>query len=189
MIEITDYSGRRGALVPLFPRIHEITKENALRDKVAKLEQPEHVVTWQHKMRKVILDISRRFVVARDGAFLAGIFFYRFDAQDRQKVYIEDVQVAWAYRNSTDVMDGFLQRVEKDPIAGVKGVTFFASKRIKIDADSEKLLSRGHTFERENGWEKLGTFAQAAAALKTRYYRNTSTTNAINIKAQGKPSV
>ena len=174
MIEITDYSGRRGAMVPLFPKIHEITKENVQRGKFAKLEQPEHVVTWQHKMRKVILDISRRFIVARDDAFLAGIFFYRIDAQNQQIVYVEDVQVAWAYRNSSEIMDGFLRRVEKDPIAGVKGVTFYAGKRIRIDVETEKLVARGHKFERESGWEKLGTFAEAAAALKARYSKNTN---------------
>lgn len=165
-MEINDYSNRRGVIVPMFSRIHAMIKENVERDKYAGLEPPEHVITWTQKMSKVVLDINRRFIVAKDGGNLAGIFFYRYDGSN---IFIEDVQTAWAYRNNHNVIDGFLKKLEYDQ--GTKDATFFASERIKIDADKEILASKGFKVTYENGWEKLGTFSQAAAAIRIRYNR------------------
>ncbi|MCL1878563.1 MAG: hypothetical protein FWF80_06870 [Defluviitaleaceae bacterium] len=169
MLEINDYSNRRGVIVPMLPKIHAMLVENATRDKLASLEPPEHLIVWSQKMRKVLTDVSRRFFVAQDGGFLAGIFFYRYEGE---KIFIEDVQIAWAFRNNPGVIDGFLQRFDYDQ--GTKDATFFASERIKSEADKEMLASKGFKKELEDGWERLGTYSQAVAAIKLRYNRSVS---------------
>ena len=166
MIEINDYSGRRGVLVAMLPKIHAIMKDNAGRDKFGLTKQPEHLVTWQQKTRQTITDIRRRLIVAQDGEMIAGILFYLCDGG---KVFIEDVQVAWAYRNNPTVIDGFIRRLECDP--GSKDAVFFASERIKTDANTEILASKGFKKTYENGMEELGTLSQACQALKIRYSR------------------
>jgi hypothetical protein len=168
-MDINDYSSRRGVLVPLFPKIHGMLKENAERDKLSALEPPEHIITWQQKMRQSIVDVNRRFFVALDGGNLAGIFFYRYDGKS---IYIEDVQTAWAYRKNPDIIDGFLKKLEFD--AGTRDATFFASERVKSDSDKEMLASKGFKETHADGWEKLGTFSQAAAAIKLRYNRGSA---------------
>lgn len=158
-------------MVAFLPKIHAITKENVSKDKLTLMTPPEHFVTWQHKMRRVLVDIKRRFIVAVDGDVLAGIFFYRYG--DEGKIFIEDAQTAWAYRNNPRVMDGFLKKLEYDK--ATKDATFYASERIKIAADQEMLAKRGATLiTHEDGWEKLGTFAEMATAIKLRYNRGTS---------------
>jgi hypothetical protein len=183
MLEINDYSSRRGVLVPLFPKIHAMLKENSERDKFSNLEPPEHLIIWQQKIRQVILDINRRFIVAMDGGNLAGIFFYRIGKVDgvgkidgigkvdgnEGKIFIEDVQAAWSYRNNTHIIDGFLKKLEFDKHS--KDATFYASQRIKIDYDKELLAAKGFKTVHEDGWEKLGTYSQAAGAIKIRYNR------------------
>ncbi|MCL2577219.1 MAG: hypothetical protein FWE27_04115 [Defluviitaleaceae bacterium] len=166
MLEINDYSSRRGVLVPMLPKIHEMLKINAERDKLSGLEPPEHIIMWQQKMRKSITDINRRLFVALDGGILAGIFFYRYDGEN---IFIEDVHTAWAYRNNPGVIDGFLKRLEYD--AGTKNATFFVGERVKIDADKEMLAAKGFKETHTDGWEKLGTREQASAAIKLRYNR------------------
>ena len=172
MIAINDFSSRRGVLVPLLPKFHAIIKENAKRDRVANLEPPEHVITWTQKMRKVILNINRRFVVAMDGENLVGILFYRAENAGEKKIFIEDLQTAWAYRNNPQIIDGFLKKLEYDQ--NTKDATFYASERIKIDYDKELLASKGFKTVHEDGWERLGTFSQAAGAIKIRYNRGMS---------------
>lgn len=166
MLEINDYSSRRGILVPLLSKIYTMFKENAERDKLADIPPPEHLITWQHKIRKKLLDINRRFLVAMDGGMLAGVFFYRYEGAD---IYIEDVQTAWAFRNNPYVINGFLKKLEYDH--GTKEATFFVSDRIKVDSDKELLARKGFKDKYEGGWEKLGTFSQAVAAIKLRYNR------------------
>ncbi|MCL2225972.1 MAG: hypothetical protein FWB96_13475 [Defluviitaleaceae bacterium] len=165
-MEIHDYSSRRGALVPLLPKIHAMLKENASRDKLSVTEPPEHIISWRQKMRRTIVDINRRLLVALDGGSLAGIFFYRYDGAN---IYIEDVQTAWTYRKNPAVIEGFLKRLEYD--AGTKTATFFVGERVKIEADKEMLAAKGFKEAHEGGWEKLGTLSQAAAAIKLRYGR------------------
>ncbi|MCL2355979.1 MAG: hypothetical protein FWC70_02310 [Defluviitaleaceae bacterium] len=164
MLEVNDYSNRRGIVVPMLPKIHAMLAEIAARDKHS--EPPEHVIIWSQKMRKILMDINRRFIIALDGKFLAGIFFYRHDGGN---IYIEDLQVAWVFRNNPGVIDGFLQRLEYDSAA--KDATFFASERVKSDADQEILAAKGFKRELEDGWENFGTLAQASAAIKVRYGR------------------
>ncbi|MCL1843868.1 MAG: hypothetical protein FWF79_08645 [Defluviitaleaceae bacterium] len=166
MLEIIDYSSRRGAIVPFLTKMHAVIKENSLRDKLAGMKPPEHVITWSQKMRKVLLDINRRFYIALDGQMLAGVFFYRVDGG---KAFIEDVQVAWAYRNNAHVIDGFLRKLEYD--VSLKDSTFYASERVKADADAEMLASKGFKKKYVDGWEELGTLSQASQAIKIRYSR------------------
>ena len=163
-MEIHDYSSRRGALIPLLPKIYEMLKDNSERDKLSGLAPPENIITWKQKTGKAILDVNRRLLVALDGGVLAGIFFYRHDGTD---ILIEDVHTAWAYRRNPGVIDGFLKKLEYD--AGTKNATFYASDRVKIDADKEMLAAKGFKATYEDGREKLGTLAQAAAAIKIRY--------------------
>ena len=165
MLEIMDYSSRRGVIVPILAKIHAILKENAEKDKTQ--EPPPHIITWQQDKRKELLDINRRYLVALDGNVLSGFFFYRYDGG---KIYIEDIQVAWSHRNNPHVIDGFLKKLEFDP--GTKDAAFYASERVKRDADKEMLASKGFKEEHEGGFEKLGTFSQASAAIKIRYSKN-----------------
>lgn len=166
VLQINDYSNRRGVIVQFLPKIHALLKENAERNPQAGLEPPEHVIRWQQKMRSVLIDINRRFFVALDGNNLAGIFFYRYDGD---KILVEDVQTAWSYRNNPNVIDGFLKRLEYDQ--GAKDATFYAGERVKLDADKELLANKGFKDTHEGGFEKLGTLSQAAGALKLRYNR------------------
>ncbi|MDR0272506.1 MAG: hypothetical protein LBI27_04230, partial [Clostridiales bacterium] len=169
--EIKDYSTRRGVIVPILPKIHKLLKENAEQDKLACIEPPEHLITWQHKMRRELVDINRRFLIAVDGPNVAGFFFYRYDGK---KIYIEDFQVAWAYRNNANVIEGFLKKLEFDK--GTTDAVFYASERVKIEANSEILASKGYDVKKtdDEGWEELGPLKQTAGALKMRYIRGGS---------------
>ena len=166
MVEVQDFSSRRGAIVPVLPSVHAMLAENSKH--IASTSPPEHIIIWTQKMRKILMDINRRFFLAMDGKIVAGVFFYRIEGGN---VFFEDVHVAWTYRNNSSVVDGFVQRLEYD--ASLKGATFFAGKNVRSDADQEILMAKG--FERgldENGYEKLGTLSQAAGALKARYGRS-----------------
>jgi len=166
MIEFFDYSGRRGALVTLLPKIHALLTENAQKDKLSGISQPEHIVTWQQKKKAVLLDINWRFLVCMDGPILAGLFFYRYQGSN---IYIEDLHVAWAYRNNKAIIEGLLKKLEYD--ANAKDSTFFAGERIKTESDKEILASVGFKQEHEGGWENVGSLSQAVNALKLRYNR------------------
>jgi hypothetical protein len=167
-MEIKDFSSRRGAIVPLLPKIHAMLKENAEHDKIS--APPEHLITWTQKIRKTLLDINWRFLAALNENNLAGIFFYRIDGTD---AFIEDVQTALSVRNNAEIIEGFIKRLEFDP--SIKNATFFASERVKIESDKEMLAAKGFDVKNisENGCEKLGTFSQACNALKLRYNRST----------------
>jgi len=167
MIEITDFSGRRGAVVPILPKIHELLKTNATQDKLTSVEAPEHIVIWQQKMRRFILDINRRLFIAQDGNDVVGIFFYRHDGAN---IMIEEVQIAWKSRHNQLIMDGFLKKLEQDP--KTRDATFFADVRIKKNSDKEMLAAKGLKDAADNEPEQLGTFGQAAAAMKIRYARS-----------------
>jgi hypothetical protein len=165
-MEFHDYSNRRGVLVPLLPKVHAMYKENSVRDRLSAIEPPEHLITWQHKQREILVDINRRFLVALDGNTLVGVLFYRHAGKD---IYIEDLQIAWPYRNNPHIIDGFLKRLEYDPLT--KEAVFYASERIKIEADEEVLVAKGLKKKHIDGWENLGSFSKASLALKLRYNR------------------
>ncbi|MCL2216027.1 MAG: hypothetical protein FWB91_03285 [Defluviitaleaceae bacterium] len=166
MLEFNDLSNRRGALVPMLAKIHAMFSENATKDTISGIAPPEHIITWRQKMGGRLVDVNRRFLVAQDGDMLAGIFIYRYDNTD---IYIEELQIAWAFRNNSQVLEGLLKKLEFDH--STKDATFFAGERIKIEADKEKLASVGLGETHENGWEKIGSLAQAINAMKLRYNR------------------
>jgi len=166
MLEFFDYSNRRGTLVGLLPNIHKLLTENANRDKLAGIQPPEHIVTWSQKMKTQLLDINRRFLVAMEGKILAGILFYRYEGTN---LYIEDLHVTWAFRNKPHVAEGLLKRLEYD--ANAKNAAFYASERIKTDADKEILASVGFKETHKDGWESLGSMSTAIGILKLRYNR------------------
>jgi len=171
MLEFIDYSSRRGAMVALLPKIHALLTEIAVRDKIAGITPPEHLVTWQHKARKELLEVHRHFLVAMDGNMLAGLFFYRYDKDSKEKnnVYIEDVQIAWIFQKNALVLEGLLKKLEYD--ADARNATFFASDRIRIETNKEILASVGFKEKKEGEWENLGNFKEMANALKVRYSR------------------
>ena len=166
MLEFHDYSGRRGALVPLLSKMHAMFTENATKDTTAGIAPPEHFVTWRQKAGNRLLDINRRFLIAYDGGNLSGVMIYLYDGED---VYIEELQIGWIYRNNPHVLEGLLKKLEFD--VGLKEVTFFASDRVKLDSDKEKLAAVGLNDTHKDGWEKLGSLSQTTAAMKARYNR------------------
>ncbi|MCL2840545.1 MAG: hypothetical protein FWE05_07190 [Defluviitaleaceae bacterium] len=166
MLTFIDYSSRRGALVPLLPKMHKMFTENAMNDTLSGIAPPENIIIWRQKMSSRLVDISRRFLVAYDTDVLVGILIYRYDSTD---IYIEELQISWLYRDNPNVLEGLIKKLEYD--SGTKDATFFASERIKIEADKEKLAAVGISEARENGWEKLGSLPVTIAALKIRYNR------------------
>jgi len=169
MLEFIDYSSRRGTMVALLPKIHALLTEISVRDKIAGITPPEHLVTWQHKARKELIEIQRRFLVAMDGNLLAGLFFYRYDKENKNNIYIEDVQIAWVFHKNPLVLEGLLKKLEYD--ADARNATFFASNRIRIETNKEILASVGFKEKKEGDWENLGNFKEMANALKVRYSR------------------
>ena len=119
-------------------------------------------------MGKNLSDVNRRFLVALDGPVLAGVFFYRYEGSN---IYVEDLQINWAYRNNPKVLEGLLKKLDYDH--GTKDAIFYAGERIKAEADKEMLASVGIKEVHENGWEQLGKLSSAVAALKLRYNRGT----------------
>ena len=166
MLEFFDYSNRRGVLVGWLPKVHAMLKDNAHRDQLAGIQPPEHIVTWSQKMKAQLLDISRRFLVATKGTMLAGILFYRYEDGN---LYIEDLHINWAFRKNPQVVEGLLKKLEFDTNA--KNAAFYASERIKSDADKEILASVGFKESHEGGWENLGSMSTAVGILKLRYNR------------------
>lgn len=163
-MEFFDYSNRRGALVPVLPKVHALLADISVKDKMAALPMPEHIVTWQQQMRKTVLQINHRFLCAIDASILAGIFFYHYQGTD---IYIDECQIAWTYRNNPRVLDGLLKKLEFD--TGTRNATFYASDRIKKESDKEILASVGFKEEIEGDYENLGNFATMANTLKLRY--------------------
>ena len=166
MIEIYDYSNRRGILVPMLPKMYEIITKNATLDKMAGIAPPEHIITWQHRVKKELTDLSRRFIVAMDCGTLAGFLFYRYQGGD---VYIEELQIAWIQRNKPQILDGFLKKLELD--AGTENALFYVNDRIKTEASKEILASVGLREKHEGGWECLGDRTATSTALRIRYIR------------------
>ena len=159
MIEVYDHSSRRGALVPMLKKIHALIAEN--------VATTEHVIFWSHKMRKNLVDIKWRFLIAVDGANIAGLFFYRYDGSD---IYIEEMQISRAYSGNPQVAEGLLRKLEFDQ--GTKDAVFYANDRMQLEANKEILASVGFKEEHEGGWERLGDLPATVNALKLRYIRN-----------------
>jgi len=177
MLEFFDYSNRRGVMVQFLPGVHALLLNNSQKDKLACLPPPEHIITWQQRLRNELLDINRRFLIAvnkteprRPGeknANVAGVFFYRYSGND---IYIEELQIAWDLRNDPQVLEGLMKKLEFD--IGTKEVTFFAGERIKVESDKEQLAAKLLTKTNAENWENLGNLKAAINALKFRYNRS-----------------
>ncbi len=167
MLEITDYSNRRGGLVPLLPKIHALFAENAAKDALARFAPPQNIILWKQRYHKLVVEINRRFVLVADGSAIAGLMFYHF--RDKA-VYLDELQVAWQYRHNQAVFNLLMDRfVNSNEVKAVTAV--FAGENIKSPADKELLASVGFTETFPDGWEPLGNVTDAAGALRTRYIR------------------
>ncbi|MCL2605020.1 MAG: hypothetical protein FWD90_11135 [Defluviitaleaceae bacterium] len=174
MLEFIDYSTRRGAIVPLLPKIHALLKENAEKDKLCGLEPPENLVTWRQKINPMLLDISRRFVFAMEikgpnNRDVLGFVFYRYPPNEKGKLYINDMQIAYAQRGNAAVLTGLVAKLEADPNA--KNAAFFGGERLKKPVDKEILAGVGFIETFPDGWEPLGNMKEALGALRLRYGR------------------
>ena len=166
MLKVTDYSTHRGGVVTLLPKIHAMFKENARNDKAGVLKNPGHIITWQQLIKKQLTDINRRFIIATYQTELAGLLFYRYE---NGNAYIEEMQFATAHKNQVAAFDALFKKVEMDPKA--HGAVFFVSDRIKLERNKEILASVGFKDSVENGYEKLGSLAEAASSLKLRFFQ------------------
>jgi hypothetical protein len=175
MPEAIDYSARRGAIVPLLPKIHALMKESAALDRLGGLEPPENFVNWRQRVGAQLLDINRKWLFSMEIAGaekrdVIGFLFYRYDAEKPDTLYVEDLLIAWAHHNDPAVLAGLLGKLENDPRA--KSAAFFCGERIKAPADKELLASVGFKETFPDGWEPLGNLKEAISALKLRYTRS-----------------
>jgi len=190
MITAFDYSFRRGVLVPLLKQIYTIISQN--------VAGTENIITWQQKMRKNLIDINWRFIIAVDGANLLGFIFYRYanshkeqldfalcenairtlqadcrakfdTTQNQIAIYIEEMQIAKGCMANQLVLDSLVKKLEQDQ--GTKDATLFANDRMKKKLNKEILASVGFKDVIEGGWENLGGLTSTINALKIRYSR------------------
>ncbi len=167
MFEVIDFSSRRGALVPLLPKIHALLTVNAVKDKVAGIAPPENIILWKHRAHREILEIHRRFVLVMDGNSVTGLLFYHFK---EDSVYLDQFQIAWEYRHNPAVLDIMTDKFAANREVKACG-SVYAGENVKAPADKELLASVGFKETFPDGWEPLGTVAEAVGALRTRYAR------------------
>jgi hypothetical protein len=170
MLEITDFSNRRGAVVPLLPKIHAMLAASANKDTVAGLKPPANYILWKQEISKQLIDISRRWVTVMDGTDVAGLLFYRFDAKG-ENIYVDELRIAWAYRNNNNVITLLHDRFINDNSVK-KASAVFAGANVKREANQEILATVGFEATFADGLEPLGKPADAAAAFKLRYSRS-----------------
>ena len=165
MLKITDYSNHRGGVVTLLPQIHSMFKENALADRSGVLQNPGHIVTWQQKIKKLLTDINWRFIIATQRERLVGVLFYRYDGNN---AYIEEFQFQKRFENDTEAYDQIFKKLEMDRKSA--GAVFYVSRFIKLEKNKEILASAGFKEACADGYELLGTFNEARASLKLRFF-------------------
>ena len=168
MLESHDYSGRRGVLVPLMPKVHALLTETAKKEPLAGIEPPINIILWRQEIYKLLVEIHRRWLMVMDGPAIAGLMFFYFDKNG--DTYINELRIAWPYRHNNGVFPLLIDRFMKDP--GVKNSkNVFAGPNVKKEANQELLASVGFEAHFENGWEPLGNPTDAAGVLKLRYLR------------------
>ena len=165
MLKVTDYSSHRGGVVTLLPQIHSMYKQNALADKSGVLQNPGHIVTWQQKIKKRLTDINWHFIIATQKDRLAGVLFYRYDGNN---AYIEEFQFHKNFEGDTEAYDQIFKKVEMDRKSA--GAVFYVSQFVKLEKNKEILASAGFKEVSVNGYEQLGSFAEARASLKLRFF-------------------
>ncbi len=165
MLEVNDYSNRRGALVPLMPKLHALLTENAEKDTLAAYAKPENIIFWKQKMGKAFLDIGNKFLLVTDGADIAGLMFYRIE---NGAAYLSQLQTAWRYRHNPAVLEMMLEKfVYNNEVKACAKV--FAGENIRSPRNKELLAAVGFKETFPDGWEPLGNAAEAAGTLRARY--------------------
>lgn len=176
MLEVIDYSSRRGVIVPLLGQVYALLAENAEKDKLAGLTPPANIILWKQTMNRYLVDIRRRWLFVMDDTVVAGLMFFRF-GEDPQSVYIDELQIAWLYRRNEAVLAMLLDKFQSD--RSVKACTqVYAGERIKKEEAKEILASVGLSESRagkpapsDADDPLLGTPREAVNALKLRYHR------------------
>ena len=115
MLKVTDYSNRRGGVVNLLPQIHSMYKENALADKSGVLQNPGHIITWQQQIKKRLMDINWRFLIATQRDRIVGVLFYRYEISN---AYIEELQFHKNFESDTEAFDQIFKKLEMDKKSG-----------------------------------------------------------------------
>ena len=161
MLEAVDYSGRRGVIVQFLPQVYEIILRDARADRAETIEPPENIIFWKQRMRKELVDTSRRYIFLMENDAVRGFAFYRFGEGSR--VYLDEFQVTT--RGGLDLL---LTKLQQDTSLAAK--EFYAGGRIRVDRDEEMLaavkLSRGRG---EDGFESLGGLSETVNILRLRY--------------------
>lgn len=171
MLEIVDYSSRRGVIVSLLPQIYALFSENAKQDVMAGLEPPENIILWKQSMRKALVDVQKHWLFVLDGEHIAGLMFYRMGAgAETGCVFIEELQMAWRCRQKEAVLALLLDKFLLDRGVNACGEVL-SGARIKNDANKELLASVGFGEIYPGGYQTLGAPKSAVAALKLRYQR------------------
>ena len=165
MLKVTDYSNHRGGVVALLPQIHSMYKENALADKSGVLQNPGHIITWQQQLKKRLTDINWRFLVATQKDRLVGVLFYRYEAGN---AYIEEFQFHKNFEGDTEAFDQIFKKLEMDNKSS-KAV-FYVSRFVKLEKNKELLASAGFKEVSTDEYEQLGSFGEARASLKLRFF-------------------
>ncbi len=165
MPEVIDYSNRRGALVPLMPKIHALLTENAEKDTLAAFAKPENIIFWKQKMGKAFLEIKNRYILTVNAGDIAGLMFYRLEDG---AAYISQLQAAWQYRRNPTIIEAMIDKfITNNEVKTCREV--FAGENIKAPHDKELLAAVGFKDTFPDGWEPLGSVSDAAGALRTRY--------------------
>ena len=172
MLEVYDYSSRRGVLVSFLPKMHELLKSNASKDKYSSIKPPSHYITWSHAEKIKLLDINRKFLIANVFQKFAGYLIYRLDASNNS-IYIEALHIVYKHTKTVQIIEGLLKKLELDDNA--KDAIFFVGDGVKMEENELILSSAMHKHEPKNvvsdsnEWENVGNFAEMANIIKIRY--------------------
>jgi hypothetical protein len=168
-MEAVDYSGRRGIIVPMMDKIYALITENIEKDKQAGLPPPLNRIIWRQRFKRMLPEIHRRWMFILDGKSLAGLLFYHFK-DNGNKLYIDELMVAWPYRHNKLVFPLMLDKFQFD--REVKACReIYAGERVRMEPDKEILATAGFKETYEGGYHLLGSLPETVEALKIRYIR------------------
>ena len=166
MLEILDYSARRGVVALMLDKIYSALDENASCEKLSNAKPPGNKILWKQSYKKILLETERRWLFAMEGDKIAGFVFYRLGVGGR--VYLNEFLLSPDYTSDRAVFSALLDKFFYDPsVKNCAGI--FAGENVRIEHDKELLASVGFRDEYEDGFQSLGGPADAAGALKIRY--------------------
>jgi hypothetical protein len=166
MLEVIDYSNRRGVVSQLLDKVYALLNENAQKHKLSNLPPPGNKILWKQNYKKLLVDVSRRWVFAMDGKNIAGFIFYRYGEDKR--IFIEEFIISWQYMGNNNVFTMLMDKFMRDNL--VKSCSeVMAGQHIRIEHDKELLASVGFKEEYADGYQSLGGPAKASGALAIRY--------------------